>query len=98
MLVKIHNAYRMVVAVCDSNLVGQRFEEGDRQIDLTGDFFKGEEKAVDEVREILEDSVKEDATFNFVGREACALAVELELIDEEHILKIQDVPVALALL
>ena len=98
MLVKIHEAYRMVVAVCDSDIYGKKFEDGDRQIDLTGDFFKGEEKNLIETREILEDSVKEDATFNFVGKEACALAVELELIDEEHILKIQDVPVALALL
>ena len=88
----------MVVAVCDSDIYGKRFEEGDRQIDLTGDFFKGEEKNLEQTREILEDSVKEDATFNFVGKEACALAVELELIDEEHILKIQGVPVALALL
>ncbi len=98
MLVKIHKAYRLVVAVCDSNIYGQMFEEGDKQIDLTGDFFKGEDKSLIETRQILEDAVKEDATFNFVGKEACALAVELELIDEEHILKIQDVPVALALL
>ncbi len=98
MLVKIHEAYRMVVAVCDSDIYGKRFEEGDKQIDLTGDFFKGEEKNLEQTREILEDCVKEDATFNFVGKEACALAVQLELIDEEHILKIQDVHVALALL
>lgn len=98
MLVKIHEAYRLVVAVCDSDLYGQKFEEGNKQIDLTGDFFKGEEKNLEQTREILEDTVKEDATFNFVGKEACALAVELELIDEEHILRIQDVPIALALL
>lgn len=88
----------MVVAVCDSDIYGQKFEEGKLQIDLTGDFFKGEEKSPQVIREILKDAMKEDATFSFVGKEACALAVEFELIDEEHLLIIQNVPVALALL
>ena len=74
MLVKIHKACRYVVAVCDSDLIGKRFEdikEGkDVQIDLTGGFFKGDEKTKQETREIIRDMRNEDACFNFAGKES----------------------------
>lgn len=98
MLVKIHDAYRMIVALCDSNLYGKKFEEGNLQIDLSGPFFQGEENSEEEVKEILLDSVKEDAMFNFVGEESCALAAKLGIIFPENILKIQGVPIAMSLL
>ena len=44
MLVKIHKSYRDVVAICDSRLLGNKFEQGNMQIDLTGEFFNGDEK------------------------------------------------------
>lgn len=98
MLVKIHDAYRMIVAVCDSNIYGKKFEEGNLQIDLGGTFFQGEENSPEDVKEVLLDAVKEDAMFNFVGEESCALAVKLKIIMPENILRIQGVPVAMSLL
>jgi len=98
MLVKIHQSYRSIVAVCDSNLIGRKLIEGERALDLTGQFFRGEEKTKEEVEEILEDMRKEDASFNIVGKESCNVAVEVGLIDEEGIFYVSGVPFSLVLL
>jgi len=97
MLVKIHDSCRIVVAICDKELVGKKFEEGKKQIDLTTTFFKGEEKTEQEVCEIIEDMRREDATFNIVGKKACGIAIEAGLIDESCILHISGVPIGLVL-
>jgi hypothetical protein len=98
MLVKIHDAYRMIVAVCDSDLYGKKFEEENKQIDLSGEFFKGEENSVEDVEEIMIDAMKDDAMFNLVGRESCNVAIRLGIIEEENILYVQGVPIAMSLL
>ena len=53
MLIKLHRSYRTVVTVCDSDLIGKIFEEEGKQLDLRGDFFKGEEKSFKEIVGIL---------------------------------------------
>ncbi len=98
MLVKIHKSYRTLVAICDSEIIGKKFEEGIMQIDLTGEFFKGDKKSESEVLEIIRDSVMEDATFNIVGEKACSLALKTGIIEKKGIKRISGVPVALVLL
>lgn len=98
MLVKIHESYRIIVALCDTDLVGKTFAEGNRQIEISKSFFSGEEKDKKEVIEILKDMGKEDATFNIVGKESVECALNAKIISEEGIIKIQDVPVALVLM
>jgi hypothetical protein len=46
MIAKIHKTFdgRNVLAVCDSDLLGKKFEEKDLQIDLNSDFYKGKKK------------------------------------------------------
>ena len=45
MIVKIHKRDdRTILAVCDSDLIGRTFTEGERQLDLSSDFYKGEER------------------------------------------------------
>ncbi|PIN77623.1 hypothetical protein COV15_01705 [Candidatus Woesearchaeota archaeon CG10_big_fil_rev_8_21_14_0_10_34_12] len=97
MLVKIHKSYRDVVAVCDSELIGKKFEEGRKQLHLN-EFFNGEEKPEEEVLELMKDLEKEDVTFNIVGKKAIELALKAGVIKEEGISTIQDVPFALVLL
>ena len=94
-LVKIHQAYRYIVAVCDSDLIGRKFdsvsEEGiEMQLDLTGSFFNGEEKSSEEVREIMLDALGEDASFNIVGEESCGLAKKVQLIKDSGIIFIHE--------
>ena len=97
MLFKVHKATRLAVAVCDSNLIGKKFEEGKRQLDLTGKFFQGEEKTKEELKELLDFYKKEDACFNLVGKESCNVALEIGLISKEGISKISGIPFSLVL-
>lgn len=97
MFVKIHESYRRIVAVCDSNLIGKTFTEGIRQIEIREHFFKGEEKNKKEVLKILQDLNKEDATFNIVGEQSVLAALEAGVIKEHGVMKIKGVPVALGL-
>ena len=98
MLIKIHDSYRKIVALCDSDLIEKHFEEGIRQMKVTPHFFKGEEKTEEEVFEILEDMKKEDAIFNIVGKQSVSVALRARIIKPEGIIHIQGVPVALVLL
>jgi len=98
MLVKLHKSYRDVVSICDSELLGKKFEQGNLQLDLTGEFFKGEEKNEQETLEIMKDASTEDASFNLVGKQAVQLALKSGIISKEGIKKVQGVPFALTLL
>lgn len=98
MLVKIHKSYRNVVAICDSNLLGKKFEQGNLQLDLTTEFFKGEKMTEKQVLEIIEDAVREDASFNIVGEKSVACALKTSIISKKGIKKIQGIPIALTLL
>lgn len=98
MLVKITKRYRNIVAVCDSNLIGKKFEEDNFQLDLTGNFFKGEETSEKETIKIMQDMSKEDAIFNIVGEKSINTALKAGIISQQGIKKIQDIPFALVLL
>ena len=98
MLIKTHKSYRNVVAICDSDLIGKKFEQGNMQIDLSGEFFNGEEKTGKEALSIIKDAVREDATFNIVGEQSCALAIQAGIIEQKGVKKIHNMPVALTLL
>lgn len=98
MQIKIHESYRVMIALADTNLIGKKFEEGIRQIEVKPAFFQGEEKDKAEVIEILKDMQKEDATFNIVGKESVECALKAGVIKKEGIITIDSIPVALVLL
>ena len=98
MLVKIQDSYRYIVAVCDSDLLGKKFEEGKFQLDVKESFFDGEETSKEKTIEIMQDMVREDATFNIIGEESTQAALEAGIINEEGIKKIDNIPFALILL
>jgi len=98
MLIKIIRSQRDLVAVCDSELLGKRFEEGKFQLDLTGSFFRGDEFSKEETIEIMKKMSKEDATFNIVGKNSVNCALETGIIIEEGIAEIQGIPFALVLI
>jgi hypothetical protein len=97
MFVKIIKSYRDIVAICDSELLGKNFEEGNFQLDVKESFFKGEKMSEEEVLEIIEGMSAEDATFNIVGERAVSVALKSGIISEEGIRKIQGIPVGLVL-
>jgi len=98
MFVKLIKSYRLVVAVCDSELLGKRFEEGNFQLDVKENFYKGEEKSEEETIEFLKRMSQEDATFNIVGEKSVKAALEAGIINESWVGQVQGVQFALVLL
>lgn len=97
LLVKIHESYRKIIAVCDTELLGKKFEEGNMQLEVREDFYNGEERTEAEVIEILKIEEAEDATFNLVGEQSVNAGIKSGIIDESGVIKIQGVPHALSL-
>lgn len=98
MLVKIHSSYRQVVAICDSELLGKTYEEGDKVLELRENFYDGELHNEQEVIEIMKAYAAEDATFNIAGKKATDAALKAGIISKAGIKKVQDIPFALVLL
>jgi len=96
--IKDHKTYRDVVAICDSELIGEKFEEGEFQLDIKESFFKGDEVSEEKAKEIMTNFSHEDSTFNIVGEKAIQCALEAGIISKKGIKKIQGVPFALVLL
>jgi len=98
MIINIIKGYRNIVAICDSDLIGKKFEQGKYQLDLTGSFFKGKKMSEKQTIQIMKNMSNEDATFNIVGQKSINTAVKAKIISEKGIKKIQGVPFALVLL
>lgn len=102
MYINIIKSYRDVVALCDKELLGQTFEDGDFQIHVKENFYKGkpENQTVSraEVHELLDKYSAEDATFNIVGAKSVEVAKEADIITDKDIGEIEGVPFALVLL
>ena len=97
MLIKIIKTYRDVVAVCDKELIGKRFEEGKFQLDVKENFFNGDETDEEKAIEIMKQMLMKDSTFNIIGKKSVNTAIKAGIISEEEIKKIQDIPFALVL-
>jgi len=97
-LFKVHRSYRIVVSICDKEVYGKKLEEGKMQLDLTGEFFNGEEVKISELGDLMDQYMKEDATFNVVGEKSIGVAIEKGFVKEEGVWKIDGVSYALVLL
>ena len=97
-LVKVHESYRWVVAICDKDVFGRKLIEGERVLDVSGVFFEGEEMSDEEVAAEIVRCNNEDATFNFVGEKSVSIAKQLGIVKDEGVVIIDGVPFALVLL
>lgn len=90
MIVKVHKTAdgRVVVAICDSKLVGKKFDEGKLQLDLSSNFYRGDERSEDEIGQL----VKDPCIVNLVGEESIGWAVKVGLVEKKDIIKISNVP------
>ena len=98
MYVKIHKSYRDVVAICDADLIGKKFEEGKKQLNLKESFYKDKKISFEEAIRLIQFQKCEDATFNLVGPESVKAGKESGIINEEGVKTVQGVPFALILL
>jgi hypothetical protein len=77
----------VLVAVCDSDLLGKRFAEGRLHVEVSKDFF-GDEKASPEE---LETALEKATIANFVGCCAVEQAIRLGYVEKENVLCIEGV-------
>ena len=97
-LVKVHESYRWVVAICDKDVFGRKLIEGKRVLDVSGVFFEGEAMDDEAVAAEIVRCNNEDATFNFVGEKSVSIAKQLGIVKDEGVVIIDGVPFALVLL
>lgn len=96
MIVREHKARdgRIMLAVCDSDILGRKFEDGDLQLDLGSDFYKGEELSDAQV-EVL---VRRAYMISFVGKKSVGFGIKHGLISKERAVAIAGVPYAQVLI
>lgn len=96
MIIKVHKTIdgRKIVAICDNELIGKKFEEGKLQLDLSSSFYNGEEKSEDDIIELIRGSY----IVNIVGEKGISLALKLGIVDKKNIIKIKNIPHAQAIL
>lgn len=98
MFINIIKSYRNIVAICDAELIGKKFEEEKFQLDVKESFFKGELTKEEDALKIIKDMRLEDATFNIIGERSVSLAIQSGIIKQEEVGKIAGIPYALRLL
>ena len=95
MIVKVHKRQeKTVVAVCDTDLLGKKFEEGPLQLDLTSDFYAGTEMD----KKAASDLIRNADIVNLVGEQSVKLGIEEGLVEKGRILKIDGIPHAEAVI
>jgi len=95
LIVTIHKRdARTIIAVCDKELLGKTFTQGNKQLDLSSEFYKGEEKTTEETGDLIRNA---DGV-NLVGKDSVKLGIQEGVIDEENIVKIDGIPSAQATL
>ncbi len=75
------------MSVCDSELLGERFEDGDFQLEVDREFYEGKEASVEECLEALEKAT----IANLVGS-IIKHAIEAGYINSDYVIEIEDVP------
>ena len=72
----------VLVSVCDADVMGETFENGDVSLTVEEDFYDGEE--ADE--EAVVQSLSRCSVANIVGTRAVAVAIDHGFVDEENVL------------
>ena len=88
----IHNN-RKLLAICDGDLIGKKYEEEEKILEVSKSFYHGSPMFEKDVLSLIEDNIM----LNIVGEESVAFALKNKLINKKGIAKIKGVPYALLL-
>lgn len=78
----------ILVAVCDSELLGRTFSEGELHLTVNTEFFKGHLANEQDVTEVLKDAT----IANLVGQRSVACGIKSGIVDESCVITIDGVP------
>ncbi len=78
----------LLLVVIDEDILGKRFEEGRKQLDLSADFYAGEKKTKEEVKQLIPKAKH----MHLTGKHSVAIALEMDLISSRRILWVKGVP------
>jgi len=78
----------LLIGACDEKLLGQTFEEGKFQLEVTKEFYGGEKVTSEVLKKFLEVAT----IANLVGSETIKAAVDMGLIDPNSIIRIKGIP------
>ncbi len=84
---------KVVVSVCDEELLGKVFREGDRVLAINKEFFGGQLLSTDYEDEII-DYLRRAYTAMIVGERSVSLALKNRVIHPEAVMRIAGVPYA----
>ena len=89
MIAKIHEKEKgFILAVCDNELLGKKFSEGEKQLDLSSDFYKGDDLTDEEVADLMRNA----DIINLAGQKSVALAIKEELLNSDEVIYIEGIP------
>ena len=74
----------LLVSVCDPDVLGETFENGDASLTVDPDFYEGEEATPEEVVA----SLAQCSVANLVGSEAVGVAIEHGFVEEANVLEL----------
>ncbi len=78
----------LLLVVTDEDILGTKFEEGRKQLDLSADFYAGERKTKEEVKQLMPKAKH----LHLSGKHSVAIALEMDLISSGRILWVNGVP------
>ena len=90
MIVKEHITAdnKLILTVCDKEIIGKKFETNDLKLDLSSDFYKGKEKTENEIVKLFPAAYM----INLVGQKSVDLGLRSKIISKKDIIKIKDIP------
>ncbi|WP_248517434.1 DUF424 domain-containing protein [Salinarchaeum laminariae] len=74
----------LLVAICDDDVLGESFEEGEISITVSEEFYGGE--TVDEESALA--SLRRATVANLVGERAVGMAIEAGIVEEANVLDV----------
>jgi hypothetical protein len=87
-LTERHTDRGLLITVCDPDVLGETFEEGEITLSVTEDFYGGERVETETVIEALSRA----SMANLVGTETVELAIEEGFVEAEHVLRVEETP------
>lgn len=94
MLVKLHiSGGKKIVSIADKNILGKEFEDGEKYLNVSKNFYGGEDMDEEETIKALNGA----SSINIVGKESIKFALDSKLIKKDNVMKVNGVPYAITI-